>query len=194
VQRVFADAQIARSVAERLGQLGDKMVVGDPTDAKTEVGPLINHDEVERVDAWVKQAVAAGAKLVSGGKVLSPSTYAPTVLLDPPADARVTKEEIFGPVICVYSTTSLDESIKRANEVPFSFQTAVFTRSLETALRAYARLNGSAVMVNDHTAFRVDWMPFAGLSVSGHGVGGIPYTMHEMAVEKMMVLRSNELL
>ncbi len=194
VQRVFADAQVAKSVAERLGQLGDKMVVGDPTDAKTEVGPLINHDEVKRVDEWVKQAVAAGAKLVSGGKVLSPSTYAPTVLLDPPADARVTKEEIFGPVICVYSSKSLDESIKRANEVPFSFQTAVFTRSIETALRAYARLNGSAVMVNDHTAFRVDWMPFAGLSVSGHGVGGIPHTMHEMAVEKMMVLRSNELL
>jgi acyl-CoA reductase-like NAD-dependent aldehyde dehydrogenase len=115
------------------------------------------------------------------------------VLLDPPADARVSKEEIFGPVVCLYSYKNLDDAIARANSVPFSFQAAVFTRSLETALRAYARLNGSAVMVNDHTAFRVDWMPFAGLGVSGHGVGGIPYTMHEMSIEKMMVLRSNEL-
>ncbi|MSP51388.1 MAG: aldehyde dehydrogenase family protein [Alphaproteobacteria bacterium] len=194
VQRVFADASVARSVAERLGQLADKMVVGDPTDAKTEVGPLINHDEVKRVDEWVKEAVEAGAKLVAGGKVLSPSTYAPTVLLDPPDTARVSREEVFGPVVCVYSTKNIDDGIARANSVAASFQAAVFTRSIETALRAYARLNGSAVMVNDHTAFRVDWMPFAGLSVSGHGVGGIPATMHEMSIEKMMVLRSNELL
>ena len=70
----------------------------------------------------------------------------------------------------------------------------MFTQNVELAMRAFARLNGSAIMINDHTAFRVDWMPFAGLGVSGHGVGGIPYTMHEMQVEKMMVLKSSELM
>ena len=83
--------------------------------------------------------------------------------------------------------------IARANALPFAFQAAVFTTSLETALRAYARLDATAVMVNDHTAFRVDWMPFAGAKQSGLGVGGIPFTMHEMQTEKMMVLRSAQL-
>ena len=77
----------------------------------------------------------------------------------------------------------LDEAIAQANSLPFAFQAAVFTRDLDTALRAARRLDASAVMVNDHTAFRVDWMPFAGLKESGLGVGGIPYTMEEMQIE-----------
>jgi len=193
VQRVFIDASLAERAGATLAELARAMVVGDPTDANTEVGPLIAEGEVERVDDWVKAAVAAGARLLCGGKILSSSTYAPTVLLDPPADARVSTEEIFGPVVCLYSCDGIDEAIARANAVPFSFQAAIFTQNVELAMRAYARLNGSAVMVNDHTAFRVDWMPFAGLGVSGHGVGGIPNTMHEMQIEKMMVLRSDEL-
>ena len=194
VQRVFIDASIAEGAAAKIAELASAMVVGDPTDAKTEVGPLIFEGEVERVDEWVKAAVAAGAKLLCGGEALSASTYAPTVLLNPPEDARVSTEEIFGPVVCVYSCDGIDDAIERANSVPFSFQAAVFTQNVELAMRAFARLNGSAVMINEHTAFRVDWMPFAGLGVSGHGVGGIPHTMHEMQVEKMMVLRSGELI
>ena len=77
--------------------------------------------------------------------------------------------------------------------LPYAFQAAVFTRDLDTALRASRRLNASAVMVNDHTAFRVDWMPFAGLRESGLGVGGIPYTMEDMQIRKMIVIRSKEL-
>ena len=81
----------------------------------------------------------------------------------------------------------------RANSLPYAFQAAVFTRDLDTALRAARRLDASAVMVNDHTAFRVDWMPFAGLRESGLGVGGIPYTMADMQIEKLVVIRSKEL-
>ena len=169
-------------------------MVGDPTDAKTEVGPLISTAEVDRVHKWVEAAVAGGGKLLCGGERLTPTTYMPTVLLDPPDDADVSQNEIFGPVVCVYTCDDIDAGVTRANGVPFSFQSAVFTQNLDTALRVYARINGSAVMVNDHTAFRVDWMPFAGLGVSGHGVGGMPGSMHEMQIEKMMVLRSNELL
>jgi acyl-CoA reductase-like NAD-dependent aldehyde dehydrogenase len=87
----------------------------------------------------------------------------------------------------------LDEAIARANALPYAFQAAVFTRDLDTALRATRRLDAAAVMVNDHTAFRVDWMPFAGLRESGHGVGGIPYTMHEMQIKKLVVIKSKEL-
>ena len=101
--------------------------------------------------------------------------------------------EIFGPVVNVYPYDEIDAAVARSNALRFSFQAAVFTRDLDTALRAYRRLDASAVMVNDHTAFRVDWMPFAGLRHSGLAVGGIQYTMADMQIEKMLVVRSQEL-
>ena len=115
------------------------------------------------------------------------------MLYDPPADAKVSTMEIFGPVVCVYPYEDLNAALAQANALPFAFQAAVFTRDLDTALRAYRRLDASAVMVNDHTAFRVDWMPFAGLCHSGLAVGGIQYTMADMQIEKMLVVRSQEL-
>ena len=192
VQRVFAEASIAGDLVTRIAQAGDKMKVGDPTDKTTEVGPLIAHKECDRVAQWVDEAAKAGTRVVTGGRKISDSCYAPTVLYDPPAGAKVTTDEVFGPVICVYPFSSLDLAIEKANALPVSFQAAVFTRDLDTAMHCYRRLNGTAVMVNDHTAFRVDWMPFAGAGVSGHGVGGIPYTMHEMRIDKMMVWRSDK--
>ena len=193
VQRIFAHSSIAEKSAEKLAELGAGMKVGDPTLANTEVGPLIRMDEVDRVDEWVQAAIAGGAKCLTGGERLSGSCYKPTVLLDPPADANVSTMEIFGPVICVYSYDDLDAAIAQANSLPVSFQAAVMTKDIDTAMRVYNRIDATAVMVNEHTAFRVDWMPFAGARQSGHGVGGIPFTMHEMQVEKMMVLRSDEL-
>ena len=193
VQRVFCAAAIAEQVAQGLAELGQKLKVGDPTAAETEVGPLIRPRELERIHSWVQEAVTGGARLLCGGKALSDTCYAPTVLLNPPADAKVSQLEIFGPVICVYSCADMDSAITQANALPFAFQAAVFTQNLERALRAYKRLDASAVMVNDHTAFRVDWMPFAGLRQSGLGVGGIPYTFRDMQIEKLLVIKSAEL-
>jgi len=193
VQRIYAHASIAEELANELGKLGAAMKVGDPTRVETEVGPLINHGECDRVHAWVQEAVAGGAKLISGGEKISASCYQPTVLFNPPEDAKVSRSEVFGPVICVYAYTDINEAIARANSLPVSFQAAVFTRDIDTALRVYNRIDATAVMVNDHTAFRVDWMPFAGARESGHGVGGIPHTIHDMQIEKMMVIRSNEI-
>lgn len=193
VQRIFAHSSIAEKAAEGLAGLGAKMRVGDPTLADTEVGPLIRTGEVDRVDEWVQAAIAGGAKCLTGGEKLSDTCYKPTVLLNPPADANVSTMEIFGPVICVYAYDDIDEAIEQANSLPVSFQAAVMTKDIDTAMRVYNRIDATAVMVNEHTAFRVDWMPFAGARQSGHGVGGIPFTMHEMQIEKMMVLRSDEL-
>lgn len=193
VQRVFAAANIAENLARQIAEAGQAMKVGDPTLAETEIGPLINPAEVDRVEEWVNAAIAGGATLISGGKRISETCYEPTVLLNPPADAQVSTAEVFGPVICVYSVNSIDEAIARANSLDVSFQAAVFSQNIDTALRCYKRLDAAAVMVNDHTAFRVDWMPFAGLKVSGHGVGGVPHTMHEMQIQKMAVIRSLEL-
>ena len=193
VQRVFAHRSIARKFAEDLAAGADKLLVGDPTDGKVEVGPLIVPAEVQRVHDWVEEAKAAGAEVLSGGEALSETAYKPTVLFNPPADMRVSNAEIFGPVVCVYEYDDMDAAIDVANSLPFSFQAAVFTRSIEVAMRASSRLDAAAVMVNDHTAFRVDWMPFAGLKESGHGVGGVPHSMHEMQVNKMTVIHSPEI-
>ncbi len=193
VQRVYADRSVARRVAEGLAKLGDGMKVGDPTEADTEVGPLIRPAEVDRVETWVQEAVDAGAERISGGRRLSDTAYQPTVLLNPPADAKVSAREVFGPVICVYDFDDIDDAIARANAGPYSFQAAVFSQNIDTALHCYHQLEAAAVMVNDHTAFRVDWMPFAGLKQSGHGVGGIPYTYEDMQVDKLMVVRSPSL-
>jgi len=193
VQRIFAHSSIAEEAAATLAELGSKMKVGDPTSRDTEVGPLIRTAEVDRVDGWVQAAIAGGAKCLTGGERISESCYKPTVLLNPPEDANVSTMEIFGPVICVYSYDEIDDAIEKANSLPVSFQAAVMTKDIDTAMRVYNRIDATAVMVNEHTAFRVDWMPFAGARQSGHGVGGIPYSMHEMQIEKMMVLRSDEL-
>ena len=193
VQRVFAHRNIARDLAGRLAQAATALNVGDPTLPGTEVGPLIRPAEVERVTEWVTEAVDRGAELLAGGEALSETCYAPTVLYDPPGDARVSTSEIFGPVVCVYPYDDIDEAIARANSLPYAFQASVFTRDIDTALRASRRLDASAVMVNDHPAFRVDWMPFAGLRESGIGVGGIPYTMEDMQIRKLTVVRSKEL-
>ena len=190
VQRVYADRALAARVAEGLAAAGDAMPVGDPTLPETAVGPLIRPAEVDRVEAWVGEAVAGGARLIAGGKRLSDTAYAPTVLLDPPDEAKVSAHEVFGPVICVYACDGVDAGIARANAGPYAFQAAVFSRSLDTALHCYHQLEAAAVMINNHTAFRVDWMPFAGLKQSGHGVGGIPYTFEDMQVDKLMVVRS----
>ncbi|KRT54400.1 Acyl-CoA reductase or other NAD-dependent aldehyde dehydrogenase [endosymbiont of Ridgeia piscesae] len=193
VQRVFAEASIARELAERLKVQAQQMKVGDPTLAETAVGPLIRPAETQRIHEWVEEAVAAGTECLCGGEPLSETCYPATVLYDPPSQVRVSQQEVFGPVICVYPYTDMDEAIERANSLPYVFQAAVFTKNLDQAMRAYRRLDASAVMVNDFTAFRVDWMPFAGLRQSGLGVGGIPHTYRDMQVEKMMVVRSPEL-
>ncbi|MGI9229425.1 MAG: aldehyde dehydrogenase family protein [Gammaproteobacteria bacterium] len=193
VQRVFAPAKLAGDVAQRLAKLAKATQVGDPVQEQTDIGPLIRPREVQRVHEWVQQAVQEGAELLSGGKPVSDTCYPATVLLNPPDTCAVSKNEIFGPVVCVYGYQDMDEAIARANSLPFSFQAAVMTKDLDTALYVYKHINAAAVMINDHTAFRVDWMPFAGLKESGYGVGGIRYTYEDMMVNKMAVIRSGVL-
>lgn len=190
VQRVFAPSAQARQFAEALANRARQLIVGDPTDADTEVGPLIRPAEAERVDEWVQEAVAAGGELLCGGERLDNNCYAPTVILNPPDHVRLSTLEVFGPVVCVYAYDDIDAAIDQANSLPTAFQAAVFGANIDAAFDAYRRLDASAVMINDHTAFRDDVMPFAGLRESGLGTGGIPYTMHDMQIDKMLVIRS----
>ena len=193
VQRVYAHSSIAHKVADRLAELGQAMKIGDPTAPDTEVGPLIKRSEVDRVEQWVQNAVAGGAQLISGGQRFSDTAYQCTVLLNPSDSAEVSCKELFGPVICVYSFDDIDDALRRANALPFAFQAAVITSSLDNAWYCAKHLNATAVMINEHTAFRVDWMPFYGRMHSGYGSGGIPYAIAEMQLEKMLVIRSKHL-
>lgn len=193
VQRVFVHASLLNEVSERISILAGQLRVGEPLSEETDVGPLIRHRETKRIAEWVDTAVASGAQLLTGGRILSDSLYQPTVLLNPPHESAVSKREIFGPVICLYGYEQIDEAIRWANSVPYAFQAAIMSNDINAVMYAFKRLNASAVMVNDHTAFRVDWMPFAGLRQSGYGVGGIPYTYRDMQIEKMLVIHSSAL-
>ncbi len=191
VQRVFVHESIVDEVANNLAEAAAKLKVGDATKEDTEVGPLILPREIDRVDEWVQEAVEGGAKLLTGGKKLSDTTYTPTVLLNPAAGAKVSNTEIFGPVVCVYSYTDRKEAIERANSLDVAFQAAVYTQDMDVANDCIKRLDATAVMINEHTAFRVDWMPFAGRKHSGYNVGGIGYTMHDMVQIKMAVIKED---
>ena len=130
---------------------------------------------------------------MSGGSRLSDTCYAPTILFNPPPHARVSSEEVFGPVVCIYPYSEREAAIKEANKLNVHFQAAIFTKDLDIALDVVQKLNATAVMVNDNTAFRVDWMPFGGRDQSGIGMGGIPYSIQEMTREKLMVIKSKVL-
>ena len=189
VQRVYVERGIADAFLESFEAGVRALRVGDPAEATTEVGPLILPREVDRVHEWVREAVDAGAELRCGGEKLSERVYAPTLLVDPPDEARVSTQEIFGPVVCVYRYDDIEDAVARANAPESYFQASVFTQRLDVALDLSRRLHGMAVMVNDHTAFRVDWMPFGGHRMSGLGRGGIEFSVEDMTLERMVVFR-----
>jgi acyl-CoA reductase-like NAD-dependent aldehyde dehydrogenase len=193
VQRIYVHESIVGEVSTKLTDAANNMKVGDPLKAETEVGPLISNKEITRVSSWVKEAVNSGATLLCGGKLVGETCYAPTILLNPSKETTISKNEVFGPVVCIYTYSDIEDAFSDANSLDVSFQAAVFTKNLDTALLAVQRLSATAVMVNDHTAFRVDWMPFGGAKSSGLGMGGILHAMEEMSKEKMMVIKSSVL-
>ncbi len=186
VQRVFAPKKLASDIADLLATGAKKLVVGNAIEEATECGPLIRPRETDRVADWINEVKTS---VIAGGEKLSASTYAPTVLLNPAQDAKISTQEIFGPALAVYAYDEIDQAITQANALPFAFQAAVFTKNLDIVIKAVQELDATAVMVNEHTAFRVDWMPFAGRRESGYNIGGIGYTMHDMTQDKMAVIK-----
>lgn len=189
VQRVYAPRAMAREIAARLAEQASQLKVGNAIEEETDVGPLIRPREVERVAEWINEAASGGGEILTGGTALGATCYNPTVVYEPPSDCRLSTLEVFGPAIAVYGYDDIEDAIARANALPFAFQAAGFTQRLDVATRLIDELDATAVMINDHTAFRVDWMPFAGRRQSGYGTGGIGYTMHDMTEDKMAVIR-----
>ncbi len=186
-QRIFVHEQVFDDFLARFTERVKALRVGDPLQEDTEVGPLILPKEVQRVAEWVDEARVSGASIPVGGKPLNSRCFAPTVVVEPKPGAKLSRAEVFGPVACIYRFSELDDAIARANSLPLAFQASIFTRDLDVALRAANRLDAATVLINDHTAFRIDAMPFAGRKESGYGIGGIPYTLRDMLQEKMVV-------
>lgn len=191
-QRIYVQEKAKAAFVELFSDEVRKLKVGDPLDPSTDVGPLIEPKEVDRVHSWVTAAQSTGAKLVCGGKRISETCYEPTILLNPGDEDKVSKQEIFGPVTCVYTYKTLEEAIQRSNAVSFAFQASIFSSNINRAMQAVEELEGQTVMINEHPAFRVDWMPFGGYKESGLGLGGIGESMKDMSIEKLMVIRKLE--
>jgi acyl-CoA reductase-like NAD-dependent aldehyde dehydrogenase len=141
VQRVYAPRNLAKGFAQRLADGASKLIVGDATNEKAEVGPLIRPSEVERIHQRVGEA---GVERLTGGQPIGETLYQPTVLLDPAEDANVSQREIVGPVVCIYDYAEIADAIKHANSLPFAVQAAVFTRDIDTAMRVFRQLDASA--------------------------------------------------
>lgn len=188
-QRIYVHESMVDEFNNKLVKAVNALKVGDPSDIKTEVGPLISTNDVNRMAEWVQEAIDSGAKVLCGGEKISDTLYKPTVLFKPSAEAKVTTHEIFGPIVCVYTYSTLDEAVKLANTTDFPFQSAIYSNNINTINKLTEELNSASIIVNDNTAFRVDWMPFAGRKQAGFGIGGIGYTMHEMLEQKMIVIK-----
>jgi aldehyde dehydrogenase (NAD+) len=187
VQRVLVD----RSLWERLVPLVvakvDALPTGSPWDAATVVGPLVDERAAVRVESWVDEAITAGARVHTGG-VRDGATYAPTVLTDVPADAKVACEEVFGPVLVLQPVDGIDDAFATVNASRFGLQTGVFTHDLQVAFRAHAELEVGGVVIGDVPSFRADQMPYGGTKASGVGREGVRFAMEDLTYERVLVL------
>lgn len=187
VQRVIVHSGVADEFLPKLVAAVQGLQTGDPADPATQVGPLISEAAAERVESWVNDAVAAGARVLAGG-VRDGSAYAPTVLTDVPADAKVNSDEVFGPVLVVSTVDSDAAALSAVNDSAFGLQAGVFTRDLQTAFTAHATLQVGGVIVGDVPSFRADQMPYGGVKGSGVGREGVRSAMDDYTDPRVMVL------
>ncbi|MFI8826410.1 aldehyde dehydrogenase family protein [Streptomyces sp. NPDC053431] len=187
VQRVIADASVYDRLLPKIVAAVEAQVTGDPADDATDVGPLVDEAAAQRVEAWVDEAVAAGAKLLAGGK-REGATYAPTVLADLPADVTLARAEVFGPVLTVAKVDGEAEAFAAVNDSDFGLQAGVFTRDLQAAFRAHRALEVGGVIVGDVPSYRADQMPYGGAKRSGVGREGVRFAMDDYTYERVLVL------
>jgi glyceraldehyde-3-phosphate dehydrogenase (NADP+) len=188
VQRVVVHEAVLKGFTDRLLDAVNRLKAGDPLDPATDVGPMIDEGEAERVAEWVDEAVQAGGRVLTGGRRLSGALYAPTVLAGVPPDARVCAQEAFAPLVVLGTFTDFRDAIAQVNASIYGLQAGVFTATLEHALLAFDLLEVGGVIVNDVPTWRVDHMPYGGVKDSGLGREGPRYTIEEMTEPRLMVI------
>ncbi len=188
VQRVFVHETLYDDFLDRFAAKVDALVVGDPADEATFVGPVIDAGSRDRIRSWIAAAVDAGARVVAGGE-LEGEVLRPTVLTGTTRDMDLASSEVFGPVVVVERHASLAEAIDRANDTPYGLQAGIFTGDVTAALKAAPRLRFGSVLVNETPSFRADHMPYGGIKESGNGTEGPLYAAREMTNEQLIVLQ-----
>ena len=188
VQRIFVHDRVSTEFTARLVDAVNALIPGNPLESATDLGPMIDEGEAERVDSWIKEAVDRGARVLTGGRRLGGSMYAPTVLTDVPADARVCAQEAFAPLVVVDTFADFADAIARVNASDYGLQAGVFTTDLEHAMLAFDRIEAGGVIINDVPTWRIDHMPYGGVKDSGLGREGPRYTIEEMTELRLMVV------
>jgi len=185
IQLLLVHRSIAGEVEQRLAKLVQALPYGDPYDPNTVVGPLISEKDAIRVESWIEEAVAKGARRLAGGPRKGP--VLPPVLLASVDDSmKVGCSEIFGPVVCIVPFDTLDAAIARVNATPYGLATGIFTNRLDDAFAAARRLEVGGVHVNETSSSRVDLMPYGGSKDSGFGREGPRYAVQEMTEERIV--------
>jgi acyl-CoA reductase-like NAD-dependent aldehyde dehydrogenase len=167
----------------------EALVVGDPMDERTAVGPLISTGDVDRIEAWVGEAVQGGARVLCGGSRRSDRIFAPTVLTGVARQAKICAEEAFAPVVVVERVGSVDEAIDAVNDSAFGLQAGLFTTRIETTLSAFERLEVGGLLINDVPTYRIDHMPYGGVKDSGLGREGPRYSIEDMTELRLLIVR-----
>lgn len=191
VQRLYVHEEVLDDFLARLRSTVDQLVVGNPEDQTTDVGPMISEAEACRAEEWVEEAVHTGAQIVTGG-TRSRRIFSPTILTDVPPSAKVVCEEIFAPVVSVVPYMNLDDVIRGMNESPYGLQAGIFTRDLHRGLRTARELRTGGVIINDTSSTRADLMPYGGVKDSGYGKEGPRYSIREMTEERLVLMVPEE--
>jgi len=192
VQRVLVDRSIYHEVVARVVAAAESQVTGSPYDDATDVGPMVDELAARRVESWIEEAVSAGAKLLTGG-LRDGAHVSPAVLIDVPGDAKLSCEEVFGPVLSIVPIDGVDEAVRAINDSRFGLQAGIFTKDLQTAFRMHRELEVGGVIIGDVPSLRSDQMPYGGVKESGVGREGVRYAMTDFTEERVMVLTGLDL-
>jgi succinate-semialdehyde dehydrogenase/glutarate-semialdehyde dehydrogenase len=185
VQLLLVHASIVDEVQSRLAKLVQALPYGDPYDPNTVVGPVISEAEAIRVESWIEEAVAKGARRLAGG-ARKGAVVPPVLLASIDESMKVGCREVFGPVVCIVPFDELDDAIARVNATPFGLASGIFTNRLDDAFAAARRLEVGGVHVNETSSARVDLMPYGGSKDSGFGREGPRYAVQEMTEERIV--------
>ncbi len=185
VQRVFVHEAVYDRFAQELVAHVEALAVGDPLDEGTDVGPLIDRANAERVEEWLEEAVARGATVLAGGE-RDGNVWRPTVVEGAPEDVRVSCEEVFAPFVGLTRFADVQQAIDAAGRSEFGLQAGIFTHDMRVVDDAFERIDVGGLMVNDVSTFRIDHMPYGGVKSSGFGREGLRYAIEEMTELKLL--------
>jgi len=189
VQRILVHREVYDDFRDRFVQTVSELKAGDPRDEDTVIGPIISDKECSRIERWVAEAVAAGAKTLTGGERQEHNIYRPTVLENVPDDQPVSCDEVFGPVTLLRPYDDFAEALRMVNDSAFGLQVGVFTQDIGRIQKAWDTLEVGGVCINEVPSWRVDHMPYGGVKDSGLGREGIRWAIEDMTEIRLLVMR-----